>query len=48
MAEKLVLSISGKGGTGKTTITALLLKWLIQNTEKISLVVDADPRHQPP
>jgi CO dehydrogenase maturation factor len=43
MTEKLVISISGKGGTGKTTVTALLLKWLIQNTEKISLVVDADP-----
>jgi CO dehydrogenase maturation factor len=43
MAENLVISVSGKGGTGKTTVTALLLKWLIQNTEKISLVVDADP-----
>ena len=43
MADKLVISVSGKGGTGKTTVTALLLKWLIQNTEKISLVVDADP-----
>lgn len=43
MAEKLVISVSGKGGTGKTTVTALLLKWLIQNTEKVSLVVDADP-----
>ena len=43
MAEKLIISVSGKGGTGKTTITALLLKWLIQNTKKISLVVDADP-----
>ena len=43
MAEKLVISVSGKGGTGKTTVTALLLKWLIQNTEKVALVVDADP-----
>tara|TARA_B100000315_G_C14502949_1_gene553210 strand:+ start:245 stop:1018 length:774 start_codon:yes stop_codon:yes gene_type:complete len=43
MAENLIISVSGKGGTGKTTITALLLKWLIQNTKKISLVVDADP-----
>ena len=43
MVENLVISISGKGGSGKTTVTALLLKWLIQNTEKISLVVDADP-----
>jgi len=43
MARKLVVSISGKGGTGKTTLTALLLKWIIQNTKEITLVVDADP-----
>jgi CO dehydrogenase maturation factor len=43
MARKLVVSISGKGGTGKTTLSALLLKWIIQNTEEITLVVDADP-----
>ena len=43
MARKLVFSISGKGGTGKTTLTALLLKWLIRNTDEVALVVDADP-----
>ena len=43
MNRKLVISVSGKGGTGKTTIAALLLKWLIQNTKEIMLVVDADP-----
>ncbi|NVM02133.1 MAG: AAA family ATPase [Candidatus Helarchaeota archaeon] len=44
MAERnLTISISGKGGTGKTTFTALLLKFLIQNDFKNILAVDADP-----
>jgi CO dehydrogenase maturation factor len=43
MPRKLVISVSGKGGTGKTTLSALLLKWLIENTKEIVLVVDADP-----
>lgn len=38
------LSISGKGGSGKTTLTALLLKVLIQSKgDRSILVIDADP-----
>jgi CO dehydrogenase maturation factor len=43
MKRKIVISVSGKGGTGKTTLIALLLKWLMANTEEVILVVDADP-----
>lgn len=42
-STRRVISISGKGGTGKTTLTALLLKYLIQKTDDAPLVVDADP-----
>jgi len=43
LTRKIVLSVSGKGGTGKTTFSALMLKWIIENTDDIVLVVDADP-----
>lgn len=44
MRRPFIASISGKGGTGKTTLTALLLKVLIDNaTDDTILVVDADP-----
>ena len=43
MRQKLVVSISGKGGTGKTTITTLLLRTLLDHTQHALLVVDADP-----
>ncbi|MGQ9542644.1 MAG: ATP-binding protein [Candidatus Bathyarchaeia archaeon] len=43
MGQKVVLSISGKGGVGKTTVTALILKGLLDRSSKSILVVDADP-----
>ncbi|MDH5815360.1 MAG: AAA family ATPase [Candidatus Nezhaarchaeota archaeon] len=42
-SEKLVVAVSGKGGVGKTTITALILRSLIDMGVKSILVVDADP-----
>jgi len=41
--EKLVIAVSGKGGVGKTSITALILKTLIDSGVKSILVVDANP-----
>ncbi len=43
MREKLVISVSGKGGTGKTTFTALLSRVLLSKTKRSLLLVDADP-----
>jgi len=39
----MVIAVSGKGGTGKTTIAALIVRRLIQKREKPILAVDADP-----
>ncbi|MHA1301112.1 MAG: nucleotide-binding protein [Candidatus Helarchaeota archaeon] len=43
MPESLVITVSGKGGVGKTTFSILLLQALIKNAELDILVVDADP-----
>jgi len=37
------IAVAGKGGTGKTTITALVLRYLLKTKNKSVLAVDADP-----
>ncbi len=40
----LKIALAGKGGTGKTTLSALLVRYLLQNkSNKAILAVDADP-----
>jgi len=36
------IAVSGKGGTGKTTISALIISWLAEHRSKSILAVDAD------
>jgi CO dehydrogenase maturation factor len=43
MRERLVISVTGKGGVGKTTSTALITRALMEKTNRDLLVVDADP-----
>lgn len=38
-----VIAVCGKGGTGKTTVSALVIRSLIKRGEKPILAVDADP-----
>ncbi len=37
------IAVAGKGGTGKTTVTALLIKYLVENRSGAVLAIDADP-----
>jgi len=37
------IALAGKGGTGKTTVSALLIKALTRKTRKPILAIDADP-----
>ena len=40
---KKVIGVSGKGGTGKTTITAILIRLLYEIEKPSILAIDADP-----
>jgi CO dehydrogenase maturation factor len=37
------IALAGKGGVGKTTIAALIIKYLVENQDKPVLAIDADP-----
>lgn len=45
----VLIATSGKGGAGKTTITALLLKYILERKpDEVPLIVDADPASSMP
>ncbi|MDR0468713.1 MAG: AAA family ATPase, partial [Peptococcaceae bacterium] len=37
------IAVAGKGGVGKTSFCALLMRWLIEHRQTPVLAVDADP-----
>ncbi len=37
------IALAGKGGTGKTTIAAMIIKYLVQTRGGSILAIDADP-----
>jgi CO dehydrogenase maturation factor len=39
----MTIAVSGKGGTGKSTCAALVIRWLRSERSKAILAVDADP-----
>ncbi|MHC4395126.1 MAG: ATP-binding protein [Planctomycetota bacterium] len=39
----ITIAISGKGGSGKTTLAAMIIRVLIEQSDKAILAVDADP-----
>lgn len=41
----MVIAVSGKGGVGKSTISALIVRYLIEHKSKPVLAVDADPNN---
>lgn len=39
----MTIALAGKGGTGKTTVAALLIKHLVERNSGVILAIDADP-----
>jgi CO dehydrogenase maturation factor len=39
----ITIALAGKGGVGKTTITGMIIKYLVQNQSGSVLAIDADP-----
>lgn len=39
----ITIALAGKGGVGKTTISAMIIKYLVQKTSGAVLAIDADP-----
>ncbi len=39
----MILAVSGKGGVGKTLVSSLIIKYLLENTNYKILAIDADP-----
>ena len=39
----ITIALAGKGGVGKTTIAAMVIKFLMQNQPGSILAIDADP-----
>ncbi len=39
----VTIAVAGKGGVGKTTISALVIKYLVANCPGATLAIDADP-----
>lgn len=43
MSARKTIALAGKGGTGKTTIAAMIVRYLIEETDGAILAIDADP-----
>jgi len=45
MKKSINIAVTGKGGTGKSTVSALLINALYETKKKIILAIDADPNY---